>query len=49
MYQESVEISFLRFRQSRNCDLISSRAKRVLSSPKHPEHLWGPTSLLVHG
>lgn len=49
MCQESVVISFLRSRQPRNCDFISSKARRVYSSPKHPDHLWGPTSFLFHG
>jgi len=31
--------------QARNRDFIGGMAKRFLSSPKHPDRLWGPPSV----
>jgi hypothetical protein len=30
-------------------DLIPGRGKRFFSAPQHPDHLWGPLSLLYWG
>jgi len=35
--------------QARNYSSIPSRNKRFFSSPKHPNQLWRPASLLITG